>query len=337
MWKRYYIIVHTTFMASGAVSRLLPEIEEAAKDRDIEIDIIWGERDTPGQRERNATAAQASRIETHFRSRHMDHKVRVARAPTDSHCKLILSDSGPHGQFEAVVGSCNRLSSAYVNAEISVRIRDPLLVRDLANAFATLQMPASGRWDRSVMRLVMIGEDCRLAETADPQSKSGAMVLFDDDHYAAIRDARDNALTRIVAGCDWLGSAAETSVFVPTRTAAREGLQEVLLLYQRADERTLSGLEMLRSDLQSAGVTLKEAPGLHGKFLVWDSDNLAITSFNWLSTAIRGYQQGASEIGILINAPGLGDALLTKLRDLDGAASAITDHAQEPSSAGTQP
>ena len=62
-----------------------------------------------------------------------------------------------------------------------------------------------------------------------------------------------------------------------------------------------------------------QGPGLHGKFLVWDSDNLVITSFNWLSTAIRGYQQGASEIGILISSPGLGDALLAKLIPAAGA------------------
>src|SRR5262249_8110076 len=151
-----HVVIHSTFMSAGAIGRFLAMIQEKASSGRVEFDILWG--DTGGAQ--TETWRQAKIIEEHFRNKGIK-TVRVAAEPTGSHCKLLLADSGRDGSYEAVLGSCNWLSSPYTAADVSVRLRDLRLVRDVANVLAGLQMPPSGRWDQSVMRLVRIAEACR--------------------------------------------------------------------------------------------------------------------------------------------------------------------------------
>jgi phosphatidylserine/phosphatidylglycerophosphate/cardiolipin synthase-like enzyme len=305
-----YVSIHSTFLSGAATEALIPKLEECIK-RGVEIDILWGERDDRSEGQRNTSAIQARRLTEYFTK--YQGKARVGNVPTGSHCKLVLSDSGQDGAFEALVGSCNWLSSNYSALDISVRLKDKPLVREVARTFATLQMPPSGRWDRAVMRAVRIAESCRNSSTLGTVN-AGAMLVVDEEHYVAIREARDNASHEIISGCDWLGTAAETSIFVPARTAAT-GLapNSIRLLYQRQDPRLKGKISEIRDGLIAHGVQLVESPNLHGKFLLWDSDNIVISSFNWLSTAIHAYSAGPSEMGILIQSPGVADMLKTRL------------------------
>jgi hypothetical protein len=52
---------------------------------------------------------------------------------------------------------------------------------------------------------------------------------------------------------------------------------------------------------------------LHAKFLAWDDDAVAITSFNWLSTVVADTRSRGAEIGLMAIGPGLRDILTERL------------------------
>jgi len=137
--------------------------------------------------------------------------------------------------------------------------------------------------------------------------------LADEDHYACITAARDDARRSIIVGCDLYGVAAETSVLVPMTRAAELGRQ-VRLFYRRpsrflAEEGRVPNTEEIRV----RGISLEQIPNLHGKFLAWDGDNLVVTSFNWLSTSVANTRARGAELGIMTSGPDMRDILSKKL------------------------
>jgi hypothetical protein len=52
-------------------------------------------------------------------------------------------------------------------------------------------------------------------------------------------------------------------------------------------------------------MSLEESPKLHAKFLLWDKNNLAVTSFNWMAAIVDGARPRGAEIGILLRGSDL--------------------------------
>ena len=57
---------------------------------------------------------------------------------------------------------------------------------------------------------------------------------------------------------------------------------------------------------------------LHGKYLLWDTDAAAMTSFNWLSTVVDGTRIRGNELGVLVRGPELRSILCAKFPLLFG-------------------
>ena len=126
-------------------------------------------------------------------------------------------------------------------------------------------------------------------------------ILVDADHYSVVRQARDEATRSIVVACDIFGSAAETSVLIPSETAAAGGI-DVTLIHARTAQRLVEeGIEPDAVQLEKRGLRLRNVPELHGKFLGWDHSSLAVTSFNWLSADIKATAPHGYEVGILVS------------------------------------
>lgn len=142
------------------------------------------------------------------------------------------------------------------------------------------QLPASGNWSRTARRLNHVWDAMR--RTVGGHTEHGAhslKLLTDQDHYACVTMARDTAQNQIMIGCDLYGAAAETSVLVPMERAAEMG-RRVRLLYQRPSKfLSEQGHTPDPASAGSRGLLLEKIDGLHGKFLIWDSEALAITSF----------------------------------------------------------
>jgi len=136
-------------------------------------------------------------------------------------------------------------------------------------------------------------------------------LLADDDHYACITTARDEARQLITLGCDLYGLAAETSVLVPMERAAQLGRQ--IRIYYRRTSRFLTegGRYADEANAANRGILLTKVNGLHGKFLTWDDNAVAISSFNWLATVVGTRARGA-ELGVLARGPKLPEVLQKK-------------------------
>ena len=214
-----------------------------------------------------------------------------------------------------MVGSCNWLDSPFRSVEASVRLNEPVVVGQLARHLALLLVPVFGE-DRVVDRLVSIYEECQARPTtAGPHSAS---VVTDENHYAAVRDAMEDAGPggTVILGSHKFGHAAATTVFDPMVAAARRGAIVKLfftkVLPNFGDERAGASQETLARD----AVDLSRAgEDLHAKFIGWN-DRLLVTSFNFLSASMNGRNRGGSEFGVLMSGPGIVEEFQEKLKAL---------------------
>ena len=245
-------------------------------------------------------------------------RIRLLRDPTGSHAKIALADSGPDGSFEAVVGSCNWLSADYTGIELSVRLREPHLVQEVAGALADLCRAPSGAWGRDVTSLLKIRDRCRRTAPSNRSRLAKAMLVFDEEHYAAVRDVRNVAPTSVNIGCDLFGPAGETSVLVPLQTSEREDRSTVRVLYKRPTEGFEAEVDRTIARFSSEKTTITQVPQLHGKFLSWDDETVIITSFNWLAASLGSGHASGSELGIFIHDHFIVKALHEKLEAVTG-------------------
>jgi hypothetical protein len=308
---RSRLIIHSCFISAKAVSALVPFLLDAAK-REVQIDLLWGVREDQLDEEGRADLAAALKALDNVPA-DLKQWISLSAEDTGSHAKVVIADTAP-GRFEAIVGSCNWLSTVYSSVELSVRVRDAWLVGDLAALLAGLRMPPSGRWSPEVHRLVAIRGECATHEQST--GNADCRVIIDGEHLLSLREARDLAVSRIVAGCDLFGKAAEISAFVPMRGADPKASIE--LLYARATKAQEPREAEAVAALAAIGIHLKVAQRLHGKFLSWDEDDILITSFNWLATTADPWKPKGAEIGLHIRQPGLADELLTRIRDAVG-------------------
>jgi hypothetical protein len=74
------------------------------------------------------------------------------------------------------------------------------------------------------------------------------------------------------------------------------------------------GTELDVKSLTDRGCSLTEISALDGKFLAWDNEALAITSFNRLSTVVDVTRTRGAEIGILPLGQNLREIIASKLK-----------------------
>ncbi|PXA93488.1 hypothetical protein DMC25_00100 [Caulobacter sp. D4A] len=306
---RSSVVIHSCFVSGGSVNRLLPALTAAA-NRGVTIELLWGLRyaDATRRSQAGVNAAREAIAKLPDKARR---RILFADKETSSHAKVLIADSGPQGRFEGYVGSCNWLSTIDWT-ELSIRIRDPRVLADLAGMLATLLIPPHGSWGGDVHRLVKLKK--RLSGLSPVKGDITLDLLIDREHLALVRHARDDAQTRIVCACDLLGPAGETSVFVPMRVAAQSDLPVELQFNRPTDSVRPDRAIAAQTELANAGIALRDVgPDFHAKYLLWDDKNLCVTSFNWLATTADPWKPKGSEIGILLSGSDLNNALLEQM------------------------
>lgn len=291
---------------------------EAAALRKVKIELLWGLIVDPEDVTSRQSVADCHKVLESLSSRG---RSRVTLSPTSSlsHLKAIVADCGPDGAWETVVGSCNFLSSWFELTELSVRSRNPHIAAQVLGYLTDAQIPASGGWSPLVVRLNRSWNALRRIARAHVETGShGLRLVLDRDHHGCVRHARDSTASSIVVASDLFGLAGETSVLVPMQRASELG-KTVTLLYRRPSKTLVeqSGAPDAAL-LGQRGLVLRNAPNLHAKFLLWGEEGLAVTSFNWLSTAVGARSHG-TELGLMIEGPRLRDALIEQLRIADPA------------------
>ncbi|WP_051903747.1 phospholipase D-like domain-containing protein [Neorhizobium vignae] len=313
--SKTHIVIHSCFLHPEVVRRLLPDIERAAK-RKVRVDLLWGLHSDPEATEKPRPIQETNQV---LDSLPPNIRVRVQLSPNSSgsHAKAIVFDDRTTGRWTTIVGSCNFLSSWFTAIDVSFKTVSPRLTSEILSHLISAQLPASGSWPAVVRRLNHSWNAVKLVSRRHAESGTHALNLMSDgDHYACVTMARDRARNSIVVGCDLFGLAAETSVLVPMERAAQLG-RKPLISYQRPSKGLVeSGRAPRAEEVERRGIAIRQVPELHGKFLAWDSDAVAITSFNWLSTVVDGSRAKGAELGVLVNGAGVAELLLTKLRKL---------------------
>jgi hypothetical protein len=290
-------VIHSCFVHPETVRRLLPDLEKAAK-RNVRIELLWGLRRDAEEDGVPPSIADAEAV-LEALSPQLRKRVRMSQTSSGSHGKLILWNVKAGG-WRSLVGSCNWLSSWYDAVDVSIVSRSPQLAVRLMSWLLETQLPAVGGWTAQARRLNDYLGQARLHAVKNPEiGEHLVKLLTDEDHFAALRTARDHAKRDIVLGCDLFGSAAETTTVVPMERAAELG-REVHMYYARPTKRLLDAGQAPHPDqYASRGLGLAQIPKLHGKFLAWDDATFVASSFNWLST-IPDTRVAGAEFGLLV-------------------------------------
>ncbi|CCV11478.1 phospholipase D-like domain-containing protein [Mesorhizobium sp. STM 4661] len=305
-----YIAFHSCFVHPETVKRLLPSLSEAAR-RGVKVDLLWGLRVDAEDPKPAAPIGEVQQLLAML-PQSANQRIQLSPNSSGSHAKIIIFDDKDLG-WTTVVGSCNYLSSWYSAKDVSLRTTSRVVGREVVGQLISAQVPSAGSWPAVARRLRSVWQAIR---SFDPQTEAGEYsieLLVDEDHYACITRARDEAKSRILIGCDLFGLAAETSVVVPMEVAARDGCRVELMYNRPSKTMTEQGRAPSVNELAARGLELHRDPSLHGKFLIVDNDTVAVTSFNWLSTSVSGARSRGAELGLHVRGPGVGSWLAEKL------------------------
>jgi hypothetical protein len=307
------IIIHSCFVSSETVRALLPDFEEAAK-RKVRVELLWGLHTDPEQPTKRKPVSETEKVLNALPAP-LRRRVQLSPISSGSHAKVILFDGPEQEGWTTVIGSCNYLSTEFDWVECSVRCRSQRLASQILGRLIALQLPASGSWSPVARRLNNAWSELRLKAGRAKQNGSHRVTLLaDDDHYACVTLARDFVKKDIVVACDLYGLSAETSVLVPMESAAGTG-KSVKLFYCRPSKLLREeGRGPDSATIQARGMAIAQMPDFHAKFLTWDRNAVAITSFNWMSTVVDGSRARGAEFGLLIEGDGIAAILAEKLK-----------------------
>jgi cardiolipin synthase len=328
---RSRFIMHSTFLRESAFVELQDEFKRAAK-RGVVIDIFWGaDRD---ERDRTANLEAAIAINHRIGADHdLRGRARVHLYTTRSHAKLLIADATgrAEGEFVAVVGSCNWLYSGFNRVEASIILRHPHAVARVAQEFAELVFDIA-------TSSIVAADLTTLARTLRTHAVSGGeaklQIVRGDEHAELMRLARETANKSIMVGGDRLGLAAEARTIIPMMAAAKRSVEGIMCYSKPSGPVAPQDANDLEALARSAGVHLVQIRDreLHGKFLLWDDDDLVITSLNWSSADTRS-DAPQGEIGLHIKSPNIAASFRQRLIDgwpaLDAAADAPSEAARK--------
>lgn len=308
-------VIHSCFVHPETVRRLLPDLEKAAR-HNVRIELLYGLRHDA---EAEGVPPPISETEAVLDSlpSQVRKRVRLSQNSSGSHGKVVLWDVAD-GSWRSLVGSCNWLSSWYDAVDISIVSRSPQLAVRLMSWMLETQLPAIGGWSAQARRLNgFLGATRLQAFHRKEVGEHMVKLLTDDDHFAALRTARDHAARDIVLGCDLFGNAAETTTIVPMERAAEMG-RDVAIYFARPTKRLIDEGRVPKSeDYAARKLKLLKAEKLHGKFLAWDDASFVASSFNWLST-IPDTRVAGAEFGLLVEGAPLREQLWAATDALGG-------------------
>ena len=312
---RTRLVIHSTFLDAERFQEMTHLLRTAVV-RGVTIDLLWGTGETADNHARNA--AHAEKISDIIRDdATMRTRVTMHMRSTGSHAKLLLAD-GERG-WVAVVSSCNWLSTKFGPAELSVVLRHPLAVADAVDLVRGLvgRRPLS---DRLADELRIQANDLRRYGRDEPDGSGTAVVslIAGQAHDAAMRAASGQVTRRLLIGSAMLGSTAWTGALIPGEFAAERAGVSVTVLYTRPTG-PLKNRHARELEKSAAAVGIRllrtDKVPLHGKFALWDDDDVVVTSLNWAS-ASSDDEFPASEIGVHVKCPGLATRVMERLEQI---------------------
>jgi len=235
--------------------------------------------------------------------------------PVHSHAKIVIADDGGDGA-RALLGSCNWLQSPFRAHELSIELRDGAVACCLDLFAAITAAVPTARDSRDAMQAMRTALRLKPGRLLDATLEKDEIpvslrILAAPDHLPLLRRAAHVAKKRLVVMTHRMGSPMIQNVFDPAQVAS-ERIETVQALYsipsgevKKRDVRAAAEMGGGRIELrkiQSQGAML------HGKALLWDHDDIVVTSFNWGSQT-ASEDKPLDEIGLHLKGAGIADLL----------------------------
>lgn len=309
---KHRLVIHSTFINLDKATALLPKLIRAVQ-RGVHVDILWGQ--STNKDAQNNTRKAALELKRKIIEIGYEKEIIVHTQTSNSHSKILLYDDGGKDTYIAVIGSCNWLYSGFDSFETSIKIRDQKLVADISFELAELGRPLDNQVPRFTSELVRLGDRISKNAPAHIDTNGSGRLVLGFEHQNLILSARDEAKSRIVLISNKLGVMAKP-VISALIAAGNDGgfIPEV---FYSSTTGPVTGTDAAEEQLRvrSRGVEVRpvKKPRLHSKVLVWDNDNIVITSLNWLS-ADPSEQSPRQEIGIHMNVKGIGDQFIKQFK-----------------------
>ena len=205
------MIIHSTFLDARRFEVFMEPIRTACQSGVI-FDLLWGAEKDEATEERSSKAAAA--IAHMVREDPITRgSFRVHMLSTGSHAKFVFLDT--QDGWMATVGSCNWLSSPFQSVELSIVLRDPAVLGDLATALQRLvgrRGLADGIATEMALTTRMLQD--RMVSSGGP-ARIG--VVVGEAHDQMTREASGAATKLFFVGSHRLGSTARPGAL------AREG------------------------------------------------------------------------------------------------------------------
>ena len=313
---RSWIAIHSTFINIDSFRALAPHLK-AASDRGVRVSLLWGQSEASASRGQTIQAVQE--CQKILQEPSGSAALYFQPFSTGSHVKALLYDTDV-SPMVAVVGSCNWLSSGFDRLEVSLRLRDPRVVKLIALVLAELARPIQGHW--SSLSRDLAGFAVNLERSAVSLSDNATCrLVMGATHNGAILRARDAARRRVIIGSHRLSPNARSLAIAPMLSALRDRELSVICRYGRIEPELGSVDSLFSPEEQNSGAPVIQFesitnPVMHAKFLAWDDDDLLVTSQNLLS-ADPG-DELFSEMGIHISGNDVAKRFETKFVEACG-------------------
>ena len=242
----------------------------------------------------------------------------------DTHAKYLAADDG-RGGAAVVIGSCNWLQTPYYSFELSLELREGAAAAcglSLLAETISVQPGATRAVDVLHGLAAHVG---RLRSSTfafetrnDDEVAATLRVLQAHDHLPTLRSATREAGTRVVCGSNRLGAPMEPALFDPLREA--EGrVPDRRVLYgipaKPIRKRHIREAEALEGGVYAISIS---NPTLHGKFFLWDDDDIVVTSMN-LGSKQADPLKPLDEVGLHFHATGAAKVLHQLLEEHFGS------------------
>ncbi|CAI2111849.1 nuclease NucT [Serratia fonticola] len=295
-----WVIIHSTFIDAKKLEIQMEALKEAAS-RGVKIDIFWDKSEEDG------ALNKLKECKDLLKSSGIAGRVHIHDFSTHSHAKMLIADNGGNEYF-VVLGSCNWLLTGFSSTEVSLRIRHPRFVFDCLSTLEKL-MSTPGKIKGTVQNEILSLGLRLLALPIPSPGNLKVRLLATKCHEEMIRRARDEAIDTIFLASHKLGGVVENQVLISVDGASRTNSVDVTVYYERTSgpAREPNIIAELKSKY-NATVCIKHKKNAHAKFLTWDSDNIVVTSLNWLSKD-ASEKNVFGELGVYINGPGLAEEL----------------------------
>jgi cardiolipin synthase len=306
------LVLLSTFLNVDKFLLLVPAFQ-AACEKNVQIDILWGSDSEHPETGKNAVNAAAI-AKVVSEDPLMQGKVNMRMASTGSHAKIILADQSDGG-WMAVVSSCNWLYSGFHSIEVSVVLRNAMAVADVITA---VQKIVGRRTiaDTLANELALTARDLRM-NRVESSGAARVTLMVGKAHESLMLQASAKSTGTMLVSTHRVGGIVNPAVIKPASVAVSRGVEALVLWTQpNKPQMTKQRARAVQADAALEGVRMAAAkPAAHAKVLLWTPDDVAVTSHNW-GSASSDQSFPFKEVGVHIQAPGLADILLARFREI---------------------